>query len=60
MCIRDSMEIELSTYNELVNTVSEETAVAFELLQGFIDDLAVAMVNTNRALVYASSQLGLK
>ena len=54
------MEIELSTYNELVNTVSEETAVAFELLQGFIDDLAVAMVNTNRALVYASSQLGLK
>ena len=53
------MEIELSTYNELVCTVSDETDVAFELLEGFIDDLAVAMVNTNRALVYASSQAGL-
>ena len=55
----DPKKIELSTYNELVCTVSDETDVAFELLEGFIDDLAVAMVNTNRALVYASSQAGL-
>ena len=50
------MEIELETYTELVCTVQDETDVAFELLEGFIDDLSVAMLNTLRALVYASSR----
>ena len=50
------MEIELETYTALVCTVQDETDVAFELLEGFIDDLSVAMLNTLRALVYASSR----